>query len=242
MNIHEKLRCVASFVGVIQKNKTGYSYKYCDKLAINTKLSPALSKYHVNLEPTIVPGTFKVEPVVKEGKNGKGQTTEYLSQAELEYAWINIDKPEDKIVARWPCVGMMGDPSQAFGAGVTYCSRYYIMESLILAITELDVDAYRTQQQKEIEAEETRAKEEEMAPLKTAIKEIKAIGEKLIANGTPKEEVAKIVAQFNNGSKSPSSITTVETAGKVIAAMKDVATKKSQKETDNKKQVEEEKK
>ena len=68
----------------------------------------------------------------------------------------NNDNPSDSIEVPWFMTGAQSDPSQAFGSGLTYCTRYFMTSFFQIAQVENDVDAYRSKQ-KEAEASEEKA-------------------------------------------------------------------------------------
>lgn len=226
MNVYEKLLKIADMAGVLQKNKSGYNYKYVTEDEIQAKITAGMKKYHVMLLPSIRPDTLKVFPhqYVKFDKKLKQDVNvnEVIVSCEVEYTWTNADKPEETIKCGWAYVGQMEDASQALGAGMTYGNRYYLMKALQMATTEDDPDNYRSKQkQAENFEEEQRVKEEKKA-LEQAIALVSELGKTLIQNGTPKEKIVEIVAELNNGNGNPNSIKTMEIAQAVEEKFKEL--------------------
>lgn len=226
MNVYEKLLKIADMAGVLQKNKSGYNYKYVTEDEIQAKITAGMKKYHVMLLPSIRPDTLKVFPhqYVKFDKKLKQDVNvnEVIVSCEVEYTWTNADKPEETIKCGWAYVGQMEDASQALGAGMTYGNRYYLMKALQMATTEDDPDNYRSKQkQAENFEEEQRIKEEKKA-LAQAIATVSKLGTALIKNGTPKEKIVEIVAELNNGNGNPNSIKTIEVAQAVEEKFKEL--------------------
>lgn len=226
MNVYEKLLKIADMAGVLQKNKSGYNYKYVTEDEIQAKITAGMKKYHVMLLPSIRPDTLKVFPhqYVKFDKKLKQDVNvnEVIVSCEVEYTWTNADKPEETIKCGWAYVGQMEDASQALGAGMTYGNRYYLMKALQMATTEDDPDNYRSKQkQAENFEEEQRVKEEKKA-LEQAISVVSELGKTLIQNGTPKEKIVEIVAELNNGNGNPNSIKTMEIAKAVEEKFKEL--------------------
>lgn len=92
---------------------------------------------------------------------GHGKTTEMLVTADMIFKWVNDEDPEDYIEVPWFVTGSQGDPSQALGSGLTYCTRYFLCNYFQIAQADSDVDAYRSKQ-KEAESSEDRAIAEEI--------------------------------------------------------------------------------
>lgn len=62
MNIYQKLAKIRKPVEVLQKNKSGYGYKYVTEDVILSKITGLMGKLGVSLVPNISQGTMKVEP------------------------------------------------------------------------------------------------------------------------------------------------------------------------------------
>lgn len=153
MNLYEKLERIRKLVEVLRKDKKGFNYKYTTEESVLAKVTFGMAKYHVSLVPSITPNTatsqlinYENVKVTKDGKTIKSPVNEYLVQAEMTYTWVNNDNMEDSIVVPWLLVGSQSDPSQAFGSGLTYSNRYFILKFFHVATTEDDPDNWRQKQ------------------------------------------------------------------------------------------------
>lgn len=153
MNLYEKLERIRKLVEVLRKDKKGFNYKYTTEESVLAKVTFGMAKYHVSLIPSITPNTatsqlinYENVKVTKDGKAIKSPVNEYLVQAEMTYTWVNNDNMEDRIVVPWLLVGSQSDPSQAFGSGLTYSNRYFILKFFHVATTEDDPDNWRQKQ------------------------------------------------------------------------------------------------
>ena len=74
MNIYQKLARIRKQVEVIQKNKSGYGYKYVSEDEILAKISVFMDKYGLSLIPNIKQGSTIVSPYTykKTKTTGKG--------------------------------------------------------------------------------------------------------------------------------------------------------------------------
>lgn len=61
------------------------------------------------------------------------------------------------------CHWITGDPSQALGSGLTYCTRYFLCNYFQIAQADSDVDAYRSKQKAAEESEDKAIAEEIIA-------------------------------------------------------------------------------
>lgn len=125
MNIYQKLARIRKQVEVIQKNKSGYGYKYVSEDEILAKISVFMDKYGLSLIPNIKQGSTIVSPYTykKTKTTGKGDiyeenNNEVLVSADMTWSWVNNDNPEERIDVEWALVGQQGDASQAFGSGL----------------------------------------------------------------------------------------------------------------------------
>lgn len=163
LNLVQKLAKIRAMSDVVSKEKSGYNYKYADITTILANITSGMKRYGVSLIPTIVPGSATIEQNVvmntkfdKTGKPYDQKATEMLVRADMLFTWVNDDNPEDRIEVPWFVTGSQGDPSQALGSGLTYCTRYFLTNYFQIAQADSDVDAYRSKQ-KAAEASEDKA-------------------------------------------------------------------------------------
>ena len=201
MTLIEKLAAIRSLASVVSKDKQGYGYTYADITQILAKITAGMKKYGVSLIPSVVSGTANVNtveiPHTKTDKQGVPHTTttvESFVTAEMIFRWVNNEKPDDYIEVSWFMTGSQSDPSQAFGSGLSYCTRYFLTNYFQIAQVDTDVDAYRSKQ-KEAEASEARAVAEEM------IKSFDVILKKFLADNEAKAaDLKKFIGKYIKGS------------------------------------------
>lgn len=162
LNLVQKLAKIRAMADAVSKDKQGYGYKYADLPPILAMVTAGMNKYGVSLIPLLTPGATTVEQVVtvntKVDKATKQtfdqKSTEVLVRSEMVFRWIDDDNPSDSIDVPWVIIGSQSDPSQAFGSGLTYCTRYFLTTYFNIAIVDSDVDGYRSQQKAAAEAED----------------------------------------------------------------------------------------
>lgn len=226
LTLHQRILKIADMAGVLQKSKSGYSYKYVPEEDIQAKVTAGLQKYGIMLYNSIVPGTLKVTPISYEKYDAKLKmnkpVNEVIVSADMTYAWVNAENPEERVETTWAFVGQMEDAAQAMGAGLTYANRYYLMKQLQLATTESDPDNYRSKQKEAEDYEENEAKKKEVAKLAKKVKEVVDAGVALMKSGVDKAEMMGVVASYNDGNGNPSSIPNIEICEKVLAAFSEM--------------------
>lgn len=164
--LYDKIANIRETVEAIQKNKQGYGYKYVSEDEVLAKVSAGLKKYQIDVYPRIVPNTMQVVPytakknkVLKDGTILEDCINEIIVSAEMEFEWVNLENPEDKIIIPWTIVGQQSDASQAFGSGLTYCMRYFYLKFFKTATVEDDPDNWRSKQKEALEQENKAAVE-----------------------------------------------------------------------------------
>lgn len=226
LNIHQKILKIADAAGILRKTKEGFNYKYVPEEAIQAKVTGGMQKYGVMLYHGIVPGTFRVTPYqyTKWNKKlNKDETiNELIVQADTYYLWVNTDNPSDTMKVDWILCGQMEDVSQAFGGAETYCNRYFLMKSLQLATSELDPDAYRSEQKKAASYEQDKA-------LSEAVKEVVATGTDVIKLCGNKDIVKSIVSKYNGGNSNPSAIKSFDICNSIMAEFRKIMEEHSKK-------------
>ncbi len=201
LNLFQKLAKIRDIADVVSKDKRGYNYSYADITEILAKVKAGMKKYGVSLVPMIVPGTSSVQQNVmvntkfdKTGKSYDQTVTEMLFDAEMMFKWVNDDKPGEFFDVPWHITGSQSDPSQAFGSGMTYCTRYFLLNYFQIA-QDNDVDAYRSKQ-KEAAASEDKSIAEGI------IKKFDEVLRVYLSDHPEKkEEVIKFVSRFVKGAE-----------------------------------------
>lgn len=194
LNLVQKLAKIRAISDVVSKEKRGYNYTYADITTILANITAGMKKYGVSLIPSVVPGTAEVSQNVvtntkfdKTGKAYDSTATEMLVKAEMVFKWVNDENPEEFIEVPWFVTGSQTDPSQAFGSGLTYCTRYFLCNYFQIAQSDSDVDTYRSKQKAAEESEEKAIAEEIINGFDTLVKRF------LADNSDKVDEVKKFI-------------------------------------------------
>lgn len=148
LNIYQKIARVQRSVDVLQKDSSGYGYKYTSEAEILPKINAAMAQYGLTVFPNIVPGTTHVEPYSYIKKNKKGvdeSVNEFHVTADMFYRWVDNDTGAYFDVP-WSMSGNQADSSQAFGSALTYSNRYFLLKFFRCATVNDDPDAIRSKQ------------------------------------------------------------------------------------------------
>lgn len=179
LNLYQKLAKARKGLEVIKKDKRGYGYNYVSEDVLWPKVTAYLDKYHLSLIPGIVPGTFNVQPYsyskIKPDKTGKQMIEEKVNDVlvtcEMTWTWVNNDNPDDRLVIPWGMTGQQSDASQAFGSGLTYAERYFLLKYFNISTTDADPDNYRSRQKEAMDAENKAFVSEVITAIDTTVKD-----------------------------------------------------------------------
>lgn len=221
MNLIQKLAKIRKIADVAIRDKSGYNYTYADVSQILAKVKTGMERYHVSLIPLITPGTAKVSQLVtvntkfdKTGKPYDQTVTEMLFQADMIFRWIDDDSG-DMIEVPWVVTGSQSDPSQAFGSGMTYCTRYFLVDYFqIPQVASKDVDDYRSRQKEAEKAEDKAVAEAIIAEFDTLLKAY------LADHPDSKDEAVRFIQRFAKDAKYLS-ITNPDLAAKMLGGFKE---------------------
>lgn len=162
LNIYQKLALIRKQVEVMQKDEKAYGFNYIKEETLLAPISTFMEEYGLSLIPSIVPGTLAVAPhtykktkSTKQGAIYEENVNEAFVSCEMKFTWINNENPDERVVVPWAMVGQQADVSMAFGGGLTYATRYFLMKYFNIATSDDDPDAWRSKQK---EAEEAAAK------------------------------------------------------------------------------------
>lgn len=197
LTLIQKLAKIRAMSDTVLKSKRGYNYTYEDITEILAHVTAGMKKYGVSLIPTIVPGTTEISQNVivktkvdKTGKAYDNTSTEMLVKADMLFKWVNNDNADDVILVPWIVTGSQEDPSQAFGSGLTYCTRYFLTSYFQIARADKDVDEYRSRQKAASDADD---KETVMGIITSFDDELKAY---LSQHAEKTDEVKKFIGKY----------------------------------------------
>jgi hypothetical protein len=233
LSLFQKLAKIRGMVEALQKNKSGYGYKYVSEDEILAKVTAGLKKYNLDVYPKIIPGTITVTPYAtkktKVGKTGnifEENVNEVIISSEMEFEWINLDNPTERYSIPWVIAGQQSDVSQALGSGLTYCTRYFFLKFFKSSTLESDPDSWRGKQ-------ENALNEENIAITKEIIKDIDKLIKENITDDR-RTALADLIKKYvkKNGKASPDylSVTEPVVASELLKAVSEFFGKSTKKE------------
>ena len=129
LNIYQKLVEIRKSIGKISKDTEAYGYKYVSGSQVLSAIKPKMDELGVLLEshllyPTVIQNNYTGLDKYKKEKLVRN----FIVSSQMKMIWVNADDPKDRIEVDWYMSGEQKDPSQAFGSGLTYSERYFVMK------------------------------------------------------------------------------------------------------------------
>lgn len=125
MNIYQKLVEVRKSIEGWDKDTKGYGYSYVSGSQVLGKIKNKMDELGIILETHIETFSHGIHEYV----NAKGKSVkDFVVEGKMKMVWVNADSPEDKIEVPWHYAGQQDDISKAFGSGLTYTERYFMLK------------------------------------------------------------------------------------------------------------------
>ncbi|RIN11411.1 single-stranded DNA-binding protein [Staphylococcus xylosus] len=142
LNIYQKIADVKANIEGFTKDTKGYNFTYVSGSQILHRIRNKMIEHRLLL----IPSTSNEKWTTHTYKNKKGQEViDFIVEMDLNYKWINADKPEEQLDISYHAFGQQSDISQAHGTALTYAERYFLMKFFNIPTDEDDADAKEKQ-------------------------------------------------------------------------------------------------
>ena len=182
MNLKQKLIEIRKEVEFLQKDTEGYNYKYVSEDKVLFAIKEKMNELQVLLVPSVL--NHSATPHTYKNSYGK-DVTENIIKGDMIFTWYDAESEEELIVP-FALYGQQADASQAFGSGLTYSNRYFLLKFFQVATNENDPD-------KVVSKKKEKESKEEVA-FKKMVHQKNQLGQKLLleaGNDKVKAGVAK---------------------------------------------------
>lgn len=125
MNLYQKLIQIRKDVVEFTKDSEGHKYKFVSGSQAIRKIRSKMDELGILLVPNM--GETESYTYDYTTSNGK-ECTDHVVTGNMSYTWINADNPEEILEVPWKIYGAQDDISKAFGSGLTYSERYFILK------------------------------------------------------------------------------------------------------------------
>lgn len=168
MNIYQKLIEVRKEVPYIQKADKGHQYNYTGSSRVLGSLKAKMDELGLLLIPRIISKELHQHT---EEKNGKSVTT-YFTELNMEFTWVNAEKPEEQIVCPWYGQGIDTAGEKGVGKALTYSEKYFMLKFFNIATDKDDPDTF----QKQFEEEKPKANGKQIGEIKVLVEKLVGVG------------------------------------------------------------------
>lgn len=142
LNLYQKIADVKANIDGFTKDTKGYNFSYVSGSQILHRIRSKMIEHNLLL----VPSTTNEKWTIHTYKNKKGnEIVDFVIEMDLNYKWINADKPEEQLDISYHAFGQQSDISQAHGTALTYAERYFLMKFFNIPTDEDDADAKEKQ-------------------------------------------------------------------------------------------------
>ncbi|RWR06716.1 ERF family protein [Siminovitchia fortis] len=144
MNIYQKLLEVRKVVPYLQKESQGHQYQYVGSSQVLAAVRQKLDELGLLLVTQVKGHNVRAETVENKDKYGNlKKTTTYFTELEIEYTWINTEKPDEKIVIPFYGQGVDTAGEKGVGKALTYAEKYFLLKQFNIATDRDDPDSFQ---------------------------------------------------------------------------------------------------
>lgn len=151
LNIYQKLIEVRKSVPYLQKESQGHQYQYTGSSQVLASVRAKMDELGLMLICKVL-GHNLIQ-----GTTAKG-AKEYMTELELEFTWVNADKPEETIVCPWYGQGV-DNSEKGVGKSLTYAEKYFILKTFNIPTDKDDPDSFQEKAESYRQPEPITAKE-----------------------------------------------------------------------------------
>lgn len=155
MNLKQKIIEIRKEVEHLQKDTQGYGYKYVSEDKVIFAIKDKMNELGILLVPSVENHT-RTEFAYKNKKNQ--DVIENVISGDIVFTWYDSESKEELIVP-FALYGQKQDAAQAFGSGLTYSNRYFLLKFFQVATNENDPDKVRSNQKEKEDKEYAKSNE-----------------------------------------------------------------------------------
>lgn len=135
MNIYEKLIEVRKVVPYLQKESKGYQFNYTGSSLVLGSLKKKMDELGLLLIPRVISKEVSEHETKAGGK-------EYFTELNMEFTWLNAEKPEETITCSWYGQGL-DNGEKGVGKAMTYAEKYFLLKFFNIATDKDDPDSFQ---------------------------------------------------------------------------------------------------
>ncbi len=125
LNLFQKLVEIRKSIDVFKRDKKSYDYLYVSGSQVLSKIKDKMDELGVLLVPKILDQEHETFNYT----TAKGfEKTDFLVYGKMTYTWKDSENPDEELEIPFYYTGQQDDISKAFGSGMTYSERYFLMK------------------------------------------------------------------------------------------------------------------
>lgn len=125
LNLQQKLVEIRKTIDSFSKDTKGFNYSYVSGSQVLGKIKEKMDELQVILFPKM----GDLNDTTYDYVNFKGENkTDFVIKGSMEYVWMDAEEPTNTISIPWMIYGQQDDISKAFGSGLTYSERYFLLK------------------------------------------------------------------------------------------------------------------
>ena len=135
-NVYQRLLAVQKAVGsYMRKDQQGHQFQYVGSSQVLGVIRDAMDDHGLILEVSITGHNLVTKWSVPDSK-------EHLTELDIEFAWVNVDDPQDRVI--WHGYGQGLDTGEkGVGKALTYAEKYGLLKFFHIATDKDDPDAFQ---------------------------------------------------------------------------------------------------
>lgn len=144
MNIYQKLLEVRKAIPYLQKESQGHQYQYVGSSQVLAAVRQKLDELGLYLETRVKSHNVREETVESKDKyDNQKKTTTYFTELDIEYTWVNVEKPDEKITIPFYGQGVDKAGEKGVGKALTYAEKYFMLKQFNIATDQDDPDRFQ---------------------------------------------------------------------------------------------------
>ena len=175
LNLCEKLIQIRKCVPYLQKDTTGYKYSYVSGASVLGHIQGAMNELGVLLFPSVT------------NRAMSAFDNDYVVEGDIIMTWMDAATGE-RLEVPFLLFGKQNDPSKAFGSGLTYSERYFLLKFFNIPTDDEDPDRFQNKINKQTNIQASTKSDHKK---KDFVRAIEALSDKI-----PLLEFEKLVSSF----------------------------------------------
>lgn len=140
MNIYQKLIEVRKTVPYLQKENRGQQYQYVSSSQTLSAVRAKMDELWLMLVPRVT--GHNVREKTEERNDGKVTIT-YFTELDIEFCWVNAEKPDETVTCPWYGQGVDIAGEKGVGKALTYAEKYFLLKTFNIATDKDDPDSFQ---------------------------------------------------------------------------------------------------